>query len=167
MLKFMVIEDYKMNINIIALGKIREKYIKLGIDEFLKRLPPYTSLKITEIPAEELKSDSITEKLLKKEGEKILSKIADNTYVIALDRAGQKLSSEKLAHTLGEVSKIGINQVVFIIGSSEGLCEEVKKRADLLLSFSEMTFPHQLMRLILLEQLYRAFKILNNEPYHK
>lgn len=156
-----------MNINIISVGKIREKYIKLGIDEFLKRLTPYSSVKITEIPAEDMKTDSIAEKILQKEGEKILSKIGENAYVIVLDVVGKPLSSEELARKLGEISTKGINQVVFVIGSSEGLSKEVKKRANLLLSFSKMTFPHQLIRLILLEQVYRAFKILKNEPYHK
>ena len=156
-----------MNINIISVGKIREKYIKLGIDEFLKRLTPYSSVKITEIPAEDMKTDCVTEKILQKEGEKILSKIRENTYVIVMDREGKKLGSEKFAQKLGEISSKGVNNVAFVIGSSEGLDDDVKNRADFVLSMSEMTFPHQLMRLILLEQIYRAFRILNNEPYHK
>ncbi len=156
-----------MNISIISVGKIREKYIKQGIDEFLKRIAPYSSIKITEIPAEEMKPDSVTEKVLQKEAEKIFNAIKDNSYVIVLDRKGQSLSSEEFAVKLGEISSLGVNQVVFVTGSSEGLSEELKRRADLLLSFSEMTFPHQLMRLCLLEQIYRAFKILKNEPYHK
>jgi len=156
-----------MNINIISVGKIREKYIKLGIDEFSKRLIPYSSVKITEIPAEDMKTDCVAEKVLQREGEKILGKIRENTYVVVLDVAGKKLSSEKFARELDGISTKGINQVAFVIGSSEGLANEVKSRADLLISFSDMTFPHQLMRLILLEQIYRAFKILKNEPYHR
>ncbi len=156
-----------MNINIISVGKIREKFIKQGVEEFLKRISPYSSLKITEIPAEDLRSDISTEKILEKEAEKILCNIKENTYVIALDRMGQKLSSEKFAKKLGEISSQGISRVVFIIGSSEGLACRVKKSADMLLSFSDMTFPHQIMRLVLVEQIYRAFKILKNEPYHK
>lgn len=156
-----------MNINIIALGKVREKYIKSGINEFLKRIMPYSSVKITEIPAEEIHDAALKEKVLEKEAEKILGKIKNNTFVIVLDVAGKKLSSEKFADKLRQISLKGINQAIFVIGSSEGLSVKVKQRADLLMSFSDMTFPHQLMRLILLEQIYRAFKILNNEPYHK
>ncbi len=140
-----------MNINIIAVGKIRENYLKEAISEYLKRLTPYSSLKITEVPSDE----------------KILNQIKENSFVIVLEVKGKKLSSESLAAQIREVESQGINNLVFIIGGAEGLTNEVKQRADMLLSFSDMTFPHQLMRLILLEQLYRAFKILNNEPYHK
>ncbi len=156
-----------MNINIISVGKIKEKYIKAGIDEFLKRISAYSSVKVTEIPAQELNTYTSTEKILEKEAEKIFNNIKQNTYVIVLDRKGEKLSSEKFAQKLKEIFLQGINRIAFIIGSSEGLADEIKKRADLSLSFSEMTFPHQLMRLILIEQVYRAFKILQNEPYHK
>jgi 23S rRNA (pseudouridine1915-N3)-methyltransferase len=156
-----------MNINIISVGRVREKYIRHGIDEFLKRLTTYSSVKITEIQAEELATDAPTEKILQKEAERIFNKIKENTYVIVLDRQGEKMSSEKFAQKLGEISTQGVNQLAFVLGSSEGLAEDVKKRADFVLSVSEMTFPHQLMRLILLEQIYRAFRILNNEPYHK
>lgn len=156
-----------MNINIISVGKVREKYIKQGIDEFLKRIAPYSSIKVTEIPAEEMKSDIPAEKILEKEAEKILNNVKENTYIIVLDKEGKNFSSEKFAQKLKEISLQGVNQVAFIVGSSEGLSDKIKLKAHFLLSFSEMTFPHQLMRLILVEQVYRAFKILKNEPYHK
>jgi len=156
-----------MNINIITVGKIREKYIRHGIDEFLKRLRPYSSVKVTDIHAEELRTDELTEIVLRKEADKIFGRIRDNTYVIVLDKGGEKLSSEKFASKIKDITSQGVNEVVFVIGSSQGLADEVKQRADLVLSFSDMTFPHQLMNLILLEQIYRAFRILKNEPYHK
>lgn len=156
-----------MNINIICVGKIREKYIKNGIEEFLKRINPYSSIKIIEIPAEDIKNDNLTEKKLEKEADKILSKIKENSFVIVLDANGKPLTSENFAKKLGSISSKGINQVFFIIGSSEGLSKKVKQKADFILSFSKMIFPHQLMRLILVEQIYRAYKILKNEPYHK
>jgi 23S rRNA (pseudouridine1915-N3)-methyltransferase len=140
-----------MNINIIAVGKIREKYISLGIDEFMKRLAPYSQVKVVEVDSED----------------KILSRIKGNPYIIVLEISGKSMSSEEFAEKLREISLSGVNEVVFIIGGAEGLTQEVKNAADLLLSFSKMTFPHQLMRLILLEQIYRAFRILNREPYHK
>lgn len=156
-----------MNINVISVGKIRGKYIKSGIDEFLKRITPYSSIKITEIPAEDMKTDVAAEKILQKEADKILGKIHEEAFVIVLDVKGKRLSSEDFARKFREISAEGINQVIFVIGSSEGLARRVKERANFSLSFSDMTFPHQLMRLILLEQVYRAFKILKNEPYHK
>jgi 23S rRNA (pseudouridine1915-N3)-methyltransferase len=140
-----------LNINIIAVGKIREKYISLGIDEFMKRLTPYSTVKVVEVDADD----------------KILSRIKGNSFVIVLEITGESLSSEKFAEKLREISLSGVNEAVFVIGGADGLNKEIKERADLLLSFSKMTFPHQLMRLILLEQIYRAFRILNREPYHK
>jgi len=140
-----------MNINIIAVGKIRENYLKEGVSEYLKRITPFSSLKITEVASEG----------------KIPAQIKDGSFVIVLEIKGKKLTSEGFAAQIKEIEAQGINNLVFIIGGAEGLADEVKQRADLLLSFSDMTFPHQLMRLILLEQLYRGFKILNNEPYHK
>lgn len=155
-----------MNINIIAVGKIREKYIKLGIEEFLKRIQPYSSIKITEIEPENLKNIE-TNKVLETEADKILYKIPDNAYVIVMDIPSKQLNSEEFAEKVKSIGLQGTNQVVFIIGGAEGLSERVKKRADFCLSMSKMTMPHQLARLFLTEQIYRAFKILNNEPYHK
>ncbi|OGI22655.1 MAG: 23S rRNA (pseudouridine(1915)-N(3))-methyltransferase RlmH [Candidatus Melainabacteria bacterium RIFOXYA12_FULL_32_12] len=154
-----------MNINIIAVGKIREKYIKSGIEEFLKRIQPYSSLKITEISAEDLKYDP--QKSIEIEGEKILKQIPDTAYVIILDILGRQLDSEEFAAKIKEINLKGINQLVFVIGGAIGLSDSVKRRADFTLSLSKMTFPHQLIRLFLVEQIYRAFKIINNEPYHK
>lgn len=154
-----------MNINIIAVGKIREKYIKLGIEEFLKRIQPYSSTKVTEIDAENLKYDE--SRAMESEGEKILNQINESAYLIVLDLRGKQLSSEKFAQKIKEVNLQGINQLVFVIGGAVGLSDKVLKRADFALCLSEMTLPHQIARLFLLEQIYRVFKILNNEPYHK
>lgn len=154
-----------MNINIIAVGKIREKFIKAGVDEFLKRIQPHSSIKITEINAENLKYDD--KRALEAEGEKILSQISDTAYVIIMDIPGNQLNSDQFASKIKEINVQGINQLVFVIGGAVGLSDKVKQKADYSLSLSKMTFPHQLARLFLLEQIYRAFKIINNEPYHK
>jgi len=156
-----------MNIKIIATGKIREKYIKDGVDEFVKRIQPYTSLKIIEIQSENIYSDSNIEKILDIEAEKILKIAGENSFFIAMDIKGKQLSSEDFAYKIKEISLSGINQVVFAIGGAEGLSEKIKKRADYAMSLSAMTFTHQMARQLLLEQIYRAFKIINNEPYHK
>ena len=159
-----------MNIRIIAVGKLKEKYLKQGISEFSKRLGAYFKLSIIEVPDEEAPehlSEKELEQVLIREGEKILAKIKQDDYVIALDVKGHSLSSEQFTKKLEQISFAGKNQVCFIIGGSNGLSEAVLKRADDKLSFSKMTFPHQLMRLILLEQIYRAYKIQRNEPSHK
>ncbi len=159
-----------MNISIIAVGKLKEKYLKSGIDEYLKRLSSYAKVEIIEIPDEkapEELSPSEMEQVKQKEGEKLLSKLSQDTYVIALAIDGKMKSSEELADTLDKLATYGKSKVAFIIGGSLGLSNEVLQRADEKLSFSKMTFPHQLMRLILLEQVYRAFRINRNEPYHK
>lgn len=156
-----------MNINIVAVGKMREKYIKSGIEEFLKRIQPYSSVKIIEIEAETAKSDEQIKKAMFTEGQKILNILSDNAYIVVMDISGKKLNSEEFASKIQNINTKGINQLIFIIGGAFGLDEEVKKRADFSLSLSDMTLPHQLARLFLLEQIYRAFKIINNEPYHK
>ena len=159
-----------MNIHIITVGKVREKYLKLGIQEFEKRLSSYCKLTFSELMDEQAPEQLNEKELLsvkKKEGERILSKIKQDHYVIALDIKGVSWSSEGLADELQKLSFQGKNQVTFIIGGSNGLSEEVLKRANQKLSFSKMTFPHQMMKLILLEQVYRAFKIQRGEPYHK
>ena len=159
-----------MNITIIGVGKIKEKYLKLGIDEFSKRLTKYCKLDVIELD-DEKGPENLSEKdmliVKDKEGKKILSKIKNNSYVIALAIDGKNLSSEELADTMSKLAVRGNSHITFVIGGSLGLSDEVLKRADYKLSFSKMTFPHQLMRLILLEQVYRAFRINNNEPYHK
>jgi len=156
-----------MNIKIVALGKIREKYIKLGVDEFLKRIQPYSALQIIEIPAETLYDEASVQKALEVEADKILKNISENSYAITLEVEGKKLSSEEFAEKINEISLSGQNQLVFVIGSAEGLHQKVKARSDFALSLSPMTFVHQMARLILAEQIYRAFKIIKNEPYHK
>ena len=159
-----------MRINIVCVGKIKEKYLKLGIDEFKKRLSKYCKLEIIELEDEKAPENlSDKERLIikEKEGKKILSKIKDNSYVIALAIDGKNLSSEELAQTINKLGVRGVSNITFVIGGSLGLSDEVLSRADYKLSFSKMTFPHQLMRLILLEQVYRAYRINNGEPYHK
>ena len=159
-----------MNITIISVGKLKEKYLKLGIEEFSKRLSKYCKLDMIELDDEkcpENLSDKDMEIVKNKEGQKILSRIKNNSYVIALAIDGKNLSSEALADTISKLTVRGISHITFIIGGSLGLADEVLKRADYKLSFSKMTFPHQLMKLILLEQVYRSFRINNNEPYHK
>lgn len=159
-----------MRINIVCVGKIKEKYLKLGIDEFKKRLSKYCKLEIIELEDEKAPENLSDKEILmikEKEGKKILSKIKDNSYVIALAIDGKNLSSEELAETINKLGVRGISNITFVIGGSLGLSDEVLSRADYKLSFSKMTFPHQLMRLILLEQVYRAYRINNGEPYHK
>ena len=156
-----------MNIKIIALGKIKEKFLKEGIDEFLKRLTPYASLEIIEIPAIEIKDENLTKKVLEEEGQKILSHIKSQSYVITLEIKGKMFTSEEFADKIKELTNIGTSEIVFIIGSSCGLSPIVSNRANLKLSLSKMTFLHQFTRLILLEQTYRAFKIIKGETYHK
>ena len=146
-----------MNITIISVGKLKEKYLKLGIEEFSKRLSKYCKLDMIELDDEkcpENLSDKDMEIVKNKEGQKILSKIKNNSYVIALAIDGKNLSSEALADTISKLTVRGISHITFIIGGSLGLADEVLKRADYKLSFSKMTFPHQLMKLILLEQVY-------------
>ncbi|MEG1131999.1 MAG: 23S rRNA (pseudouridine(1915)-N(3))-methyltransferase RlmH [Romboutsia sp.] len=159
-----------MNITVISVGKLKEKYLKLGIEEFSKRLSKYCKLDMIELDDEkcpENLSDKDMEIVKNKEGQKILSKIKSNSYVIALAIDGKNLSSEELADTISKLAVRGNSHITFVIGGSLGLADEVLKRADYKLSFSKMTFPHQMMKLILLEQVYRAFRINNNEPYHK
>ena len=159
-----------MRINIVCVGKIKEKYLKLGIDEFKKRLSKYCKLEIIELEDEKAPENLSDKEMLiikEKEGKKILAKIQDNSYVIALAIDGKNLSSEELAETINKLGVRGISNITFVIGGSLGLSDEVLSRADYKLSFSKMTFPHQLMRLILLEQVYRAYRINNGEPYHK
>ncbi|MCI5629360.1 MAG: 23S rRNA (pseudouridine(1915)-N(3))-methyltransferase RlmH [Clostridium sp.] len=159
-----------MRISIICVGKIKEKYLKLGIDEFKKRLSKYCKLEIIELDDEKAPENLSDKEMLmikEKEGKKILSKIKDNSYVIALAIDGKNLSSEELADTINNLGVRGNSHIVFIIGGSLGLSDEILSRANYKLSFSKMTFPHQLMRLILLEQVYRAYRINSGEPYHK
>ncbi len=159
-----------MNIHIICVGKLKEKYFKDACEEYKKRLSRFAKIKITELsdePIPEKASAAEEEVVIKKEGEKILSLLSPNDTVIALCVEGKQMSSPNLAQYISDCALRGKSNLVFIIGGSLGLWEKVKERCALRLSFSEMTFPHQLMRVVLLEQVYRAFKINANESYHK
>lgn len=158
-----------MKITIICVGKIKEKFYKDAIKEYEKRLSAYAKLSFIEINDEKVKveNDSEIRLAMEKEGKQILSKIKDNQTVITLEIAGKHLSSEDLADKINHYSITGSSDLVFIIGGSYGLSNAVKHRSHFSLSFSQMTFPHQLMRVILTEQIYRAFKIIKKEPYHK
>ncbi|NKE04455.1 MULTISPECIES: 23S rRNA (pseudouridine(1915)-N(3))-methyltransferase RlmH [Mesobacillus] len=159
-----------MNISIVTVGKLKEKYLKQGIEEYLKRLGSYAKVEVIEVPDEKAPEElSETEmvQVKQKEGERILAKIGPDAYVIALAINGKLKSSEELADTLDKLATYGKSKIAFVIGGSLGLSDEVLKRADEQLSFSKMTFPHQLMRLILVEQIYRAYRINRGEPYHK
>lgn len=159
-----------MNISIITVGKLKEKYLINGINEYIKRMGPYAKVDVIEVPDEkapEQLSEAEMVQVKEKEGERILAKVAQDAYVIALAIEGEMWSSEKLAKELDKLATYGRSKVAFIIGGSLGLSTAVMQRADAKLSFSKMTFPHQLMRLVLVEQVYRAFRINRNEPYHK
>ncbi len=156
-----------MKIKIIALGKIKENFLKEGISEFLKRLAPYCSLDIIELTPIEIKDENLVTKVLEDEGKNILSQIRPDSFVITLEIQGKLLSSEEFAAKINEINMSGVTELIFIIGSSCGLSPIVSQRADFRLSISKMTFLHQFTRLILVEQIYRAFKILKGETYHK
>lgn len=159
-----------MNVKIIAVGKLKEKYLKLGIGEYVKRIGAYSKIEIIEVNDEPIKdnaSDKENDQLKLKEGAKILSKIKDSDYLILLDVAGSELDSIALANQIENCMINGKSTIVFVIGGSLGHGPEVLERADLRLSFSKMTIPHQLIRLVLVEQIYRSFKIIKHETYHK
>lgn len=159
-----------MNITILTVGKVKEKFFKQGIEEYTKRLSRYCKLTLIEVPDEkapENLSEAEMDMVKQKEGENLLKHIKDGSFVIALEIKGKLLSSEALSEKLQQLAISGNSQVVFVIGGSLGLSSEILKRADFKLSFSPMTFPHQLMKVILLEQIYRGFRIMKGEPYHK
>ncbi len=159
-----------MKISIIAVGRIKEKYLKDAVSEYSKRLSRYCKLAILEAEDEQTPdkaSEALREQIKEKEAKRIFHHIAQDSYVIALDIKGQKLDSEGFAGHLKELTVRGHSHVQFIIGGSLGLHPSVLARADYLLSFSDLTFPHQLMRVILLEQTYRGCRINAGEPYHK
>ncbi|AQU80917.1 MULTISPECIES: 23S rRNA (pseudouridine(1915)-N(3))-methyltransferase RlmH [Planococcus] len=159
-----------MNISIISVGKLKEKYLKSGIEEYIKRLGSYSKINEIEVADEkapEQLSDADMEIVKKKEADRIMAKISADAYVIALAIDGKMKTSEQLAKDIESLMTYGRSKIVFVIGGSLGLHDEVLKRADEKLSFSKMTFPHQLMKLILVEQVYRAFRIMKGEPYHK
>ena len=156
-----------MNIKIIALGKIKEKFLKDGIDEFLKRLTPYASVEILELSPIEIKDENLTKKVLDQEGDKILAHIKPQSFVITMEIKGKMLSSEEFAQKIEDLTNDGVSEIIFVIGSSCGISPNVSARANFKLSMSKMTFLHQFARLILVEQIYRAFKIIKGETYHK
>ena len=159
-----------MKITLIAVGKLKEKYLKEAVSEYSKRLGRCCKLEIIEVSDEktpEQASQTAEEQILEKEGERILKHIKDDMYVIALEIQGKMLSSEELAAKMEDLGIQGKSHIAFVIGGSIGLGKEVLKRADDSLSFSKMTFPHQLMRVILLEQVYRSYRIITGELYHK
>lgn len=159
-----------MNIKIISVGKLKEKYLVQGISEYTKRLSKYCKITLVEVPDEkapEKLSDTEMIQVKEKEGERILAKIKEQEYVFALAINGKNPSSEDFAATLDKLQTSGKSQFVFVIGGSLGLSDQVLKRSNAQISFGKMTYPHQLMRLILVEQIYRAFRINAGEPYHK
>ncbi len=159
-----------MKITIITVGKIKEKYLRDAIAEYSKRLSRYCKLEIIEVADEKTPdqaSETLEEQIRSKEGERILKYIRDDMYVITLEIGGKMLSSEEFAKKIETLGVQGQSSIAFVIGGSIGLGKEVLKRSDYALSFSKMTFPHQLMRVILLEQVYRGYRIINGEPYHK
>lgn len=159
-----------MNINIICIGKLKEKYWKDAIDEYSKRISRFAKLQVIELKETRISdnpSQAEEEKVKESEGEEILKKIKQGDYVITLEILGKQLDSVQLADKIRTLGIEGKSNIDFVIGGSLGLSPAVSKRADFKLSFSKMTFPHQMMRVILLEQVYRAFKINNNETYHK
>ncbi len=159
-----------MKITIISVGKLKEKYLKQGIQEYLKRLSAYANVNIVEVVDEKAPENMSEAEVLavkQKEGERILRAITADTYVITLEIEGKMLTSEELAAKMDQLATYGKSKIAFVIGGSIGISEKVRKRSDFALSFSKMTFPHQLMRLVLVEQVYRGFRILRGEPYHK
>ena len=159
-----------MKITLITVGTIKEKYLKDAIAEYSKRLSRYCKLEIVEVADEKTPdnaSDTVEDAIRDKEGERILKYIKEDAYVITLEIAGKMLTSEEMAEKIEKLGVQGTSHIIFIIGGSIGLGKEILKRSDYALSFSKMTFPHQLMRVILLEQIYRSYRIINHEPYHK
>lgn len=159
-----------MKITILCVGKVKEKFYRDAIGEYQKRLSRYCKLEIVEVTDEKTPdgaSETVENQIKEKEGNRILSKIREEDYVIALAIDGKMQDSVELSKNIQQLGVRGKSSIVFVVGGSLGLSKEVLKRADEKLSFSKMTFPHQLMRVILLEQVYRSYRIMNGEPYHK
>lgn len=159
-----------MKITIVTVGKIKEKYLKDAIAEYSKRLSKYCKLEIIEVADEKTPDNAsavVEEQIRAKEAERILKHVKEDAYVITLEIHGKQLTSEELADKIEKLGVQGTSHIMLIIGGSIGLGEEVLRRSDFALSFSKMTFPHQLMRVILLEQIYRSYRIISGEPYHK
>ena len=159
-----------LHINIICIGKIKESFFRDSIDEYSKRLGKYCSLNITELPDEKIPNNPSEKEMLiikEKEGQAILNNIKKDSYVICMDLKGKQFTSEEFANKIDNISLNSNSSITFVIGGSLGISQSVLNIANELISFSKMTFPHQLFRVILLEQIYRAFKIIKNETYHK
>lgn len=159
-----------MEIRVLSVGKIKEKYLTEGIQEYAKRLGRYCRLTFCQVADEKTPdkaSDALNEQIKLTEGQRLMKHIREQDYVIALALDGKMLDSVELSQKLGQLGLEGKSSVAFVIGGSLGLGDQVLRRANFRLSFSKMTFPHQLMQMILLEQIYRGYRILNNEPYHK
>lgn len=156
-----------MNVKIIAVGKIKEKYLKEAIIEYEKRLSSFCSFSICEVIAEQILNDSLSEKYCEIEADRILQHIKPSAFVVTLEIKGKRFSSEDFAKKIKEISNEGISEVVFIIGGANGLHSKISNISNLKLSFSDMTFTHQMIRVLLYEQIYRAFKINANEKYHR
>ena len=159
-----------MKITVLCVGKIKEKYFSMAINEYKKRLSRYCKFEIIEVSDEKTPANASLlqeEQIKDKEGERLLKYIDENAQVIALAIEGRKFTSEKLAESINLTGIQGISHIQYIIGGSLGLSNAVLKQANIKMSFSDMTFPHQLMRVILLEQIYRSYRIIHNEPYHK
>ncbi len=159
-----------MKITLVTVGKIKENYLRDAVAEYVKRLGKYCKLEVIETADEKTPdhaSETVEEAIRVKEAERILRYIREDAFVITLEILGKQLSSEELAKKIETLGVQGKSHIIFVIGGSIGLGKEVLERSDFALSFSKMTFPHQLMRVILLEQVYRSFRIINGEPYHK
>lgn len=159
-----------MKITLITVGKIKEKYLKEAIAEYSKRLGKYCKLEIIEVADEktpENASETVENAIREKEAERILKYVKDDAFLVTLEIGGRQLSSEELAEKIEKLGVQGTSHIIFVIGGSIGLGQSVLEKSDYALSFSKMTFPHQLMRVILLEQIYRSFRIISKEPYHK
>lgn len=159
-----------MRVTALTVGKIKEPYLRAALEEYAKRLGKYCKLKIVEVADEktpDAPDGAQAELVLKKEGERLLKCLPRDAYVITLEIAGQQLTSEQFARKIDGLAVQGVSHIVFVIGGSLGLGKNILEKSDYALSFSKMTFPHQLMRVILLEQIYRGYRIIKGEPYHK
>lgn len=154
-----------MKIKIVSVGSIKEKFLKDAISEYLKRLTRFAKIEIIEVDETKIQNKS-EEQVKKEEGERLLKRIGQDEFVFLLDLKGELISSEVLAQKINDLINKGISPLTFVIGGTLGLSEDVRKRANIKLSISKMTFTHQMCRMIILEQIYRAFKIINNEEYH-
>jgi len=158
-----------MKFTILTIGKLKERYLRDGVDEFVKRITPYGAISITELPEAKIgnnPSDAQRQEAVKNEGERLLKQINDKSYFVLLDVYGKTISSEKLAEKVRNLEVSGTSEMTFVIGGAFGVSQELREKADFKLSFSPMTFTHQMVRLLLVEQLYRSCKINRNEPYH-